>query len=198
MGTRIDRVGLRGPTAAAAARARCRGAKRWDPLRDSRRRLRHLGTSWGPPAGWEATRSTRTSCAPSAGYSSTATGPLASTSAERAAQQAAAADGPGAVAGAVAQMAERLVGFELQMGPYAVAELRTADLFASRGATPPPGWDASVRHRHARRSAGRRDQIADSAGGVLRCGGRDMSRSRILGFHSREPLDRMVSIIPRS
>jgi predicted helicase len=32
-----------------------------------------------------------------------------------------------------------VVGFELQMGPYAVAELRTSDLLASHGAVPPPG-----------------------------------------------------------
>jgi hypothetical protein len=43
------------------------------------------------------------------------------------------------VPGVVTQVAERLVGFELQMGPYAVAELRTADLMASYDATPPPG-----------------------------------------------------------
>ena len=48
-------------------------------------------------------------------------------------------DGPGAVPGAVSQVAERLIGFELQMGPYAVAELRTSDLLASYGAVPPPG-----------------------------------------------------------
>ena len=48
-------------------------------------------------------------------------------------------DGPGAVAGAVTQAAERMVGFELQMGPYAVAELRTADMLASHGAARPPG-----------------------------------------------------------
>jgi hypothetical protein len=37
-------------------------------------------------------------------------------------------EGPGAIPAAVAQLAERLVGFELQMGPYAVAELRTSGL----------------------------------------------------------------------
>jgi hypothetical protein len=37
-------------------------------------------------------------------------------------------EGPGAVPAATAQLAERLVGFELQMGPYAVAELRTSGL----------------------------------------------------------------------
>ena len=54
---------------------------------------------------------------------------------ERAAEQAAAHDGPGAVPGALAEVAKRLVGFELQMGPYAVAELRTADLLNLHGAT---------------------------------------------------------------
>jgi len=67
------------------------------------------------------------------------TGTYLHTILERAAQQTDAADGPGAVAGSVAQVAERLVGFELQMGPYAVAELRTTDLLAFHGATPPPG-----------------------------------------------------------
>ncbi len=67
------------------------------------------------------------------------TGTYLHTILERAAEQAAAADGPGAVAGSVSQVAERMVGFELQMGPYAVAELRTTDLLASHGAIPPPG-----------------------------------------------------------
>lgn len=58
---------------------------------------------------------------------------------ERVAREAARKDGPGAKAGAVTQAAERLVGFELQMGPYAVAELRTADMLASHGAVAPPG-----------------------------------------------------------
>ena len=58
---------------------------------------------------------------------------------ERVAREAAQKDGPGAVAGAVSQAAARLVGFELQMGPYAVAELRTADMLASHGATLPSG-----------------------------------------------------------
>jgi hypothetical protein len=58
---------------------------------------------------------------------------------ERVAKQAAERDGPGAVPGAVTQAAGRLVGFELQMGPYAVAELRTADMLASQGASAPPG-----------------------------------------------------------
>lgn len=48
-------------------------------------------------------------------------------------------DGPGAAAGAVTDLARRLYGFELQMGPFAVAELRTTDLMASRNAKLPPG-----------------------------------------------------------
>ena len=58
---------------------------------------------------------------------------------EHAARSAEKADGAGAVPGVVGQVASRVVGFELQMGPYAVAELRTADLLASYGAAPPPG-----------------------------------------------------------
>lgn len=46
-------------------------------------------------------------------------------------------DGKGAVAGAVTDLATRLVGFELQTGPFAVAELRTTDLLADLGATLP-------------------------------------------------------------
>lgn len=67
------------------------------------------------------------------------TGTYLHTILERVASHAHSKDGPGAVAGAVTQAAERLVGFELQMGPYAVAELRTADMLASHGATAPPG-----------------------------------------------------------
>jgi hypothetical protein len=66
------------------------------------------------------------------------TGTFLHTILDRVAQAAAGKDGPGAVAGAVSQVAGRLVGFELQMGPYAVAELRTSDLLASYGAAPPP------------------------------------------------------------
>ena len=57
---------------------------------------------------------------------------------DRVARNVAQKDGPGAVPGAVSQVAERLIGFELQMGLYAVAELRTSDLLASYGAVPPP------------------------------------------------------------
>lgn len=67
------------------------------------------------------------------------TGTYLHTILDRVARATAEKDGPGAVPGAVSQVAERLVGFELQMGPYAVAELRTADLLASYGAVPPPG-----------------------------------------------------------
>ncbi|HWS58472.1 MAG TPA: N-6 DNA methylase, partial [Actinotalea sp.] len=67
------------------------------------------------------------------------TGTYLHTILERVADDAAHADGPGAVPGVLAQVAERLVGFELQMGPYAVAELRTSDLLASHGAQAPPG-----------------------------------------------------------
>jgi hypothetical protein len=67
------------------------------------------------------------------------TGTYLHTILERAADDAAATDGPGAVPGVLAQVAERLVGFELQMGPYAVAELRTTDLLAAHGASAPPG-----------------------------------------------------------
>lgn len=58
---------------------------------------------------------------------------------ERIAANAAAHDGPGAVGGAITRAAERVVGFELQMGPYAVAELRTAEQLARYRAALPPG-----------------------------------------------------------
>lgn len=58
---------------------------------------------------------------------------------ERAAMQVDAADGPGAVPGAIDDLAKRLIGFELQMGSFAVAELRTTDLIRSMGSTVPTG-----------------------------------------------------------
>jgi hypothetical protein len=67
------------------------------------------------------------------------TGTYLQTILERVARETALSDGPGAVAGAVTQAAKRLVGFEIQMGSYAVAELRTADILASHGATVPAG-----------------------------------------------------------
>jgi hypothetical protein len=66
------------------------------------------------------------------------TGTYLHTILERAAAQTEAEDGPGAVPGVLAQVAARLVGFEIQMGPYAVAELRTSDLLATHRASPPP------------------------------------------------------------
>jgi hypothetical protein len=66
------------------------------------------------------------------------TGTFLHTVLERVARAAERSDGPGAVAGAVSQAAERMAGFELQMGPYAVAELRTTELLALHGASPPP------------------------------------------------------------
>lgn len=65
------------------------------------------------------------------------TGTFLHTILERVAQSASQAEGPGAVPGAVSQAAERIVGFEVQMGPYAVAELRAHDLLALYGAKAP-------------------------------------------------------------
>jgi hypothetical protein len=56
---------------------------------------------------------------------------------EHVAERVGARDGEGAVAGAVTDLATRLYGFELQMGPFAVAELRATDLLADIGATLP-------------------------------------------------------------
>ncbi|WP_211265275.1 type ISP restriction/modification enzyme [Actinacidiphila oryziradicis] len=58
---------------------------------------------------------------------------------ERIAANAAAHDGPGAVSGALTRAAGRVAGFELQMGPYAVAELRTAEQLNRYQAAPPNG-----------------------------------------------------------
>ncbi len=73
------------------------------------------------------------------------TGTYLHTIIERVAEQArttAAADGPGAVPGAqqaaVEALACQVTGFELQMGPYAVAELRLTDLLRKYRAAPPP------------------------------------------------------------
>lgn len=46
-------------------------------------------------------------------------------------------EGPGAVPAAAARLAERLVGFEQQMGPYAVAELRVSGQLHDLGASLP-------------------------------------------------------------
>jgi hypothetical protein len=45
--------------------------------------------------------------------------------------------GPGAPPDEIGNLAERLIGFELQMGPFAVAELRTSDLLKRHDAVPP-------------------------------------------------------------
>lgn len=58
---------------------------------------------------------------------------------ERIAANAAAHDGPGAVSGAITRAANRVAGFELQMGPYAVAELRAAEQLNRYQAVPPDG-----------------------------------------------------------
>lgn len=47
--------------------------------------------------------------------------------------------GAGAVSGALTQLATRIAGFELQMGPFAVAEMRVAELLAESGARIPKG-----------------------------------------------------------
>lgn len=58
---------------------------------------------------------------------------------ERASEHVAASDGPGAVPGRVTDLARRLIGFEIQTGPYAVAELRTSDMLRRLGANAPKG-----------------------------------------------------------
>lgn len=58
---------------------------------------------------------------------------------ERAANQAAQTLGPGAASEAINSVARRLYGFELQTGPYSVAELRLTDLMKSYNATFPQG-----------------------------------------------------------
>jgi hypothetical protein len=67
------------------------------------------------------------------------TGTYLHTILEHAARSAERANGAGAVPAEVSQVAARVIGFEVQMGPYAVAELRTADLLASYDAAPPSG-----------------------------------------------------------
>ncbi len=56
---------------------------------------------------------------------------------QRAADQISEAHGPGLVRGLVTDLAKRLIGFELQTGPFAVAELRASDLLRKLNATPP-------------------------------------------------------------
>ncbi len=58
---------------------------------------------------------------------------------EHVAENVATAEGPGAVPGTIKELASRLIGFELQLGSFAVAELRTTDLLKSYDADPPKG-----------------------------------------------------------
>lgn len=58
---------------------------------------------------------------------------------EHVAEEAYKSDGPGAVPGTITELASRLIGFELQLGSYTVAELRTTDLLRSYAANPPKG-----------------------------------------------------------
>ncbi|MFQ6147409.1 type ISP restriction/modification enzyme [Streptomyces seoulensis] len=67
------------------------------------------------------------------------TGTFLHTIIERVAQQAAERHGEAMAPDAIGRLAERLYGFELQMGPFAVAELRAADLLKKHGARVPPG-----------------------------------------------------------
>jgi hypothetical protein len=67
------------------------------------------------------------------------TGTYLHTIIERVARQAAEQDGDAMAPDAIGRLAERLYGFELQMGPFAVAELRAADLLRKHGAQLPPG-----------------------------------------------------------
>ena len=48
-------------------------------------------------------------------------------------------EGPGAVPGTITELVSRLIGFELQLGSYTVAELRTTDLLRSYSAKSPKG-----------------------------------------------------------
>ncbi|MGW7257753.1 type ISP restriction/modification enzyme [Streptomyces sp. NPDC054834] len=67
------------------------------------------------------------------------TGTYLHTIIERVARQAAERHGQAMAPDAIGRLAERLYGFELQMGPFAVAELRAADLLKKHGAELPPG-----------------------------------------------------------
>lgn len=67
------------------------------------------------------------------------TGTFLHTILERIVDRVTVTDGPGAVAGELTKAADRLNGFELQMGPFAVAELRASDLLKAHKADPPAG-----------------------------------------------------------
>ncbi len=84
----------------------------------------------GKPAGF--TDSDVTTVDPAAG-----TGTFINAILERVAETVRTNEGEGAVAGALTDLAARLIGFELQMGPYAVAEMRTSAALKAVGATPP-------------------------------------------------------------
>ncbi|MER7416585.1 type ISP restriction/modification enzyme [Micromonospora peucetia] len=58
---------------------------------------------------------------------------------KRVGDQAAEQDGPGAVPSTIEELASRLAGFEMQMGPFAVAELRGSDMLRNYEASLPPG-----------------------------------------------------------
>lgn len=65
------------------------------------------------------------------------TGTYLHTIIERVAEATRAGDGAGAVPAAITDLARQLYGFELQMGPFAVAELRASDLMTDLGAPLP-------------------------------------------------------------
>jgi hypothetical protein len=67
------------------------------------------------------------------------TGTYLHTIIERVAEQAAVLSGRAMAADAITRLAPRLYGFEMQMGPFAVAELRTSDLLKRHGTRPPRG-----------------------------------------------------------
>lgn len=67
------------------------------------------------------------------------TGTFLHTIIERSLERVEQREGAGAVPGAATSLAKSLIGFELQMGPFAVAELRAADLFREKRARLPEG-----------------------------------------------------------
>jgi hypothetical protein len=67
------------------------------------------------------------------------TGTYLHTIIERVAEQAADRSGPAMAADAISRLAPRIYGFEMQMGPFAVAELRASDLLRRYGAPLPDG-----------------------------------------------------------
>lgn len=66
------------------------------------------------------------------------TGTFVNTVLDKVADTVRASEGEGAVPGALTNLARRLIGFELQMGPYAVAEMRTGGELRAAGASLPP------------------------------------------------------------